>query len=447
MSISSSSRPPAPTLDPPAAEPNPADIRRSLLFIAYAAFITTLVQDKVLGNLPIRLWLKNHLHVGMSELAGFTFWAGLAWYLKPIFGLVVDAFPLLGTRRRSYMILSAILGAASWMVVSLGQGSYAAFLGGTILLGIFMVFGSTIMGALLVEAGQKYGATGRVSAVREVVQNGCYIITGPIGGFLAGKAFGLTAGIGAGLLLSLAAVAYVYLPEKPVAQRNEHVWSDAGNQLKLVFASRTLWAAAGLIVLFFFSPGFTTPLLYRQQNMLKFSDQFLGTLTLVDGIALVAGGALYGLICRRFELRTLLMVGIVCYGGSALLYLGYHPNHAGAIEIEILAQFLQGVGVLPLYDLATRATPRGGEGMGYALMMSARNIALFGADWVGSKLLEKHLAWDALVWLNAGTTLVCLLLVPFLPSVLMRKREGEDMSEPKVTGEQISAIEPGPHAP
>lgn len=86
--------------------------------------------------------------------------------------------------------------------------------------------------------------------------------------------------------------------------------------------------------------------------------------------------------------------------------------------------------------------------MGYALMMSARNIALFGADWVGSKLLEKvHLPWNDLVWLNAGTTLVCLLLVPFLPSVLMRKREGEDLGDARVTGEQVSAIEPGPHAP
>ncbi len=341
-----------------------------------------------------------------------------------------------------------MLGAVSWVVMSLGQSHYETFLGGSILLGIFMVFGSTIMGALLVEAGQKYGATGRVSAVREAVQNGCYIITGPIGGYLAGQAFGLTAGIGAGLLLSLAAAAYVYLPEKPVARRNEQVWSDAGKQLKLVFASRTLWAAAGLIVLFFFSPGFTTPLLYRQQNMLKFSDQFLGTLTLVDGVALVAGASLYGLICRRFSLRTMLMVGIVCYGGSALLYLGYHPDHNEAIGIEVLSQFLQGVGVLPLYDLATRATPRGGEGMGYALMMSARNIALFGADWVGSKLLQSyHLHWNTLVWLNAGTTFVCLLLVPFLPGILMRKREGEEMEDARVTGEQLSAVEPGPHAP
>jgi len=52
-----------------------------------------------------------------------------------------------------------------------------------------------------------------------------------------------------------------------------------------------------------------------------------------------------------------------------------------------------------------------------------------------------------LVWLNAGTTLVCLLLVPFLPSVLMHKREGEDLGDARVTGEQISATEPGPHAP
>ena len=77
-------------------------------------------------------------------------------------------------------------------------------------------------------------------------------------------------------------------------------------------------------------------------------------------------------------------------------------------------------------------------------MMSARNVALFGADVVGSWLLDHHLAWNTLVWLNAGTTLICLFLVPFLPRVLMRHRDGEDLGEPGVSGEQISAVEPGP---
>jgi hypothetical protein len=424
-------------------------LRRDLLFIGYAAFITTLAQDKVLGNLPIRLLLKNHLDATTTELAAFLFWAGLAWYLKPVFGLVIDAYPLWGTRRRWYMIGSATLAGLAWLLIDYtiqfsSPHHFGPMLAATILLGALMVVASTIMGALLVEVGQRYGATGRVSAVREVVQDSCFIITGPIGGYLATQAFGLTAGIGAGLLLSLAAVAYLFLREQPVATRDTRVFARAAGQLRLVLSSGTLWAAAGLLILYFFSPGFTTPLLYRQQDLLGFSDQFIGTLNLVDGVFLVLGGIVYGLICRRFHLRTLLLAGILFSGASTLLYLGYQPTQTGAIAIEAASQFLLSLGVLPLYDLATRATPRGGEAMGYALMMSARNVALFGADVVGSWLIDHHLPWNALVWLNAGTTFLCVFAIPFLPRIVLRQREGEVLATPAATGEQVSGVEPAP---
>ncbi len=422
------------------------DLRRDLIFIAYAVFITTLAQDKVLGNLPIKFWLKNDLGVSKTQLSSFWFWAGLAWYVKPVFGLIIDSFPLFGTRRRWWMIGSSVMAAGAWVLVSLGRHHYLTMLAGEIILGVLMVVASTIMGALLVEAGQRNGATGRVSSVREFVQGGCSLIAGPLGGWLATRAFGLTAGIGAGLLISLAAVAFYLLPEKPVAKRNEQIWVEAGQQLKLVFASRTLWSAAGLLVLFFFSPGIATPLFYRQTDMLHFSANFLGTgLTLASSIAAMAGAATYGLVCRRFNLRFMLYVGIGLNVVGGLFYFGYHPSHLEAIFIEIGAGFLGTLGVLPLYDLATRATPRGGEAMGYALMMAARNVALFGADVVGSYLQDHfHMPWNGLVLLNVGTTALCLIAVPFLPGLLMRHREGEDMGEANVTGEQISAIEPGP---
>jgi predicted MFS family arabinose efflux permease len=415
------------------SDARPAGLNRDLLFIAYAAFITTMAQDKVLGSLPIRLLLKNHFSATPTELSAFLFWAGLAWYLKPLFGLVVDAFPLFGTRRRWYMIGSACLAAASWLLLAFAARlcsphKFLPFLCAAILLGIMMVFASTIMGALLVEVGQRYKATGRVSSAREVVQNACYIITGPIGGFLAGHAFGLTAGIASGLLLSLAGAAYLFLPEQAVAKRNTRVWVDAGQQLKKVFASGTLWAAAGLILLFFFSPGFATPLLYRQQNLLKFDDQFLGTLMMVDGIFLVIGASAYGWVCKKIKLRTLLFWGIVLSGCSSLLYLSYAPSRTGAISIEALAQVMGGLGILPLYDLATRATPKGGEAMGYALMMSARNIAVFGADVFGSWLVDHNFAWNTLVLMNAGTTFVCLVIVLFLPRILTKDRDGQTQS-------------------
>lgn len=432
----------------PEGAPRPKGrIGRELAFIGYAALITTLAQDKVLGNLPIRLLLKEDLQATRTEVAGFVFWSGLAWYLKPVFGLVIDAFPILGTRRRWYMIGSAALAALAWLLVGYFASiakphAFGPFLLGAILLGAFMVVASTIMGALLVEVGQRHGATGRVSAVRDVVQNSCFILTGPIGGYLATQAFGLTAGIGAGLLLSLAAVAWIFLPEKPVARRDAQVWTRAGKQLKLVLFSGTLWAAAGLLILYFFAPGYDTPLLYRQKDLAHFKDEFIGMLVMVDGIGMVLGGIVYALVCRHVRLRVLMFIGLFAAAASTLLYLNYEPTATEAVIIEAASKFLYAIGVLPLFDLATRATPAGGEAMGYALMMSARNVALFGADYVGSWLIDNDVDWNLLVVLNAGTTLLCLLAVPFLPGVLMHRREGELLGDPHATGEQISAIEP-----
>ncbi len=465
----------------PEAAP-PSNLRRDLLFIAYAAFVTTLAQTQVLGYQPIRLLLKNDLGATRTELAAFLFWSGLAWYLKPVFGLITDAYPLFGTRRRWYMIGSAVLAGLTWLLVARGAGistphHFGLFLAATVLLGTLMVVASTIMGALLVEVGQRYRATGRVSAIREVIMDACLVMTGVAGGYLAQYLpFLATAAIGTVLLFSLAAVAYFFLPEQRTARINRQVWPQAVAQLRLVLGSGTLWAATGLLLLFFFAPGFQTPLLYRQQDTWHFDDVFVGWLNSIDGVFLVLGAALYGLVCKRFHLRPLLAVGIFLAGLSSLLYLNYGPDsgaaralggalqpafdwvaarfgwqatpNAWAVGIEAVAQLMAGFGVLPLYDLATRATPRGGEGMGYALMMSARNVALFGADVAGSKMLDDyHVSWNGLVWMNAGTTLVCLLAIPFLPRVLTRLRDGENLGERHATGEQVSGAEPAPAKP
>ena len=73
-------------------------------------------------------------------------------------------------------------------------------------------------------------------------------------------------------------------------------------------------------------------------------------------------------------------------------------------------------------DLAARSTPKGCEGLGYALILSVTNVASFGADVVGSHLADNHWPFAYLVNLNAGTTAIVLALLPFLPSALMRSR-------------------------
>src|SRR5580692_12119731 len=72
---------------------------------------TTLAQEQALGRLPLQNLLKNELHASRSASAAFFFVAGLAWYFKPLAGIVTDAFPVFGSRRKTYLMLSATLGA------------------------------------------------------------------------------------------------------------------------------------------------------------------------------------------------------------------------------------------------------------------------------------------------------------------------------------------------
>ena len=91
--------------------------------------------------------------------------------------------------------------------------------------------------------------------------------------------------------------------------------------------------------------------------------------------------------------------------------------------IESQNGFFFGLAEVALIDLAARATPKGCEGLGYSLILSIRNVSLFGADVVGSFLADHQWPFTHLVFLNAGTTAIVLILVPFLPSALMQSKD------------------------
>jgi hypothetical protein len=56
-------------------------------------------------------------------------------------------------------------------------------------------------------------------------------------------------------------------------------------------------------------------------------------------------------------------------------------------------------------------------------MLSIRKVALFGADIVGSNLADHKWPFASLVYLNAGTTAIVLVLLPFMPAALMHTKD------------------------
>ena len=464
------------------------------ILVAVGAFATTFAQQRVLANLPTTFLLKDHLHLQKEAVAVFFFWATFAWNLKPLAGILTDAFPLFGTRRRSYMALGAVGAGVLWLVMGLFPNDYRMLLLASVGMNIATVVASTVMGGLMVEAGQAYGAPGRISSLRQFVQSVAGIGAPLLGGYLAGKTFGwsVTTTIGAMTVFMLAGVTLMTLREKraPRGKAEDVVerphltvppgaWiglaaggavavalfimsEDTRNsgislfallgvfllivlltllptrntalvraqvQLSQILRSRTLWMAATMLFLIYTVPGLGTALTYRQSDDLKFPKEFIGFLGSLEGITGVVGALVYVVMCRKVNLRVLIVVSVGANALCTLLYLVYVQRSAPLIHSTV--GFIGVLSELALMDLAVRSTPKGCEALGFSLMMSVRNFGLGMSDVLGSKMIDNyHFTFNSLVWINAATTAAVLLFVFFLPGAIMNRKEGHPEKVP-----------------
>ncbi len=395
------------------------------MLVVVGIMSTTLGQDAVLGRLPLTNLLKNSLHESRTATSAFFFLAGLAWYFKPLAGIVTDAFPVFGSRRKVYLVASATLGVLVWLSVCFLPPKYASLLTAMVLLGVFMMLASTVVGAVLVETAQGNGASGRLTSLRFAVQYGCVIIGALGGGYLATQWFGWTAMACAGVLFLVVPTALMFLKEEPVTADAQEVLAGAGRQLKRIATAGPMWAAGGLIALFYIAPGFSTALFYRQQNELHMLPPAQGLLSTVAALSGIAGAVTYAFACRKLTLRTLMLIALSLATITTLGYV-FYDSVPKAYAIAAVNTYCEALATTALVDLSVRATPRGSEGLGYALMISINNLARLGTDFIGSAMLDKlHLPFSSLVLMNAATTAIAVPLVLLLPSVLVSRREEE----------------------
>jgi predicted MFS family arabinose efflux permease len=411
----------------PAAEADaesPARVRALIAVVSAGIFVTGLGWPGLIGRLPFTLMFKNQLGLSADKVANFWAIGIVAYYIKPLVGLVCDAYPLGGTRRRGYLLLGAALATASWLAFLVVPRAYVPLMLVMVVLNLGLVVISTAVGGLQVELSQQHGATGRLASLRGALEGLMVLGGAPLGGLLAARAFGWTSVTGALILASFIPVVALFHREPP-ASREPRIWVESRAQLRQIGRSRPLWGAAGLLLLFYLAPGFQTPLVYIQQDLLKLDPRVMGLLPACSGVGYFIGAALYSRLCLRYPLRTLLVVGIALNGLGALLYLRYDSALAAA-TIEATFGVLYSLGSLPLFDLAARATPKGSESFGFALMLSVSNIGQFAiSDPVGSLLYGRyHFPLSKLVWVNTTSTLAVLLFVPLIPRALLAAREG-----------------------
>lgn len=377
-----------------------------------------------LADLPLRYLLKDDLKRSAQEISTFFAIGVFTNYIKPVAGIFIDSVPLFGTRRRHYLLWSLTLCGLGWALLGLVPRTYNSLLITYTCMYFMVVVISTTLGGVMVEVGTRYRAAGRLTAQRVGMFRLAALVGGPLGGWLATYPFGLATGLTAGMHLILVPLFFVALREPSTARTNRDALLTMLAQFRGLVTNRPLLAAAGMICLIAIEPGFGTPLFFHQNDVLKFSKPFIGSLGLISAACGLIGAAVYYRACRNLNLRVLLAISILIHAAGTLFYLAYH-SRTEAILITALSGFTGTLAMLPVYDLAARGTPRGSEALGYSVMMSVWNLTNAWSDWSGSTLYSRfHWTFLELVWLNSGTTLIALLAVPFLPAVLVGQRDG-----------------------
>jgi hypothetical protein len=135
-------------------------IRRLMLFFAIVYVVEGLGQTGGLIAQPLSYFLKQVHGWTPVQVAAFLTLFNLPWVIKPLYGVISDFVPLLGYRRKSYLLGANAMAAGAFLwAAQATQPSQLAF---AILLTAYgMAISSTLCGALLVENGQRYGASGR----------------------------------------------------------------------------------------------------------------------------------------------------------------------------------------------------------------------------------------------------------------------------------------------
>lgn len=401
-------------------------VGRWAFVIGAGIFATTLPQSQSLP-LPLRNLLSNDLHATLPELSLFFGIAAIPWYFKIVVGIFSDNVPFFGTLRRNYVLLGAAAAGGLWLLAGYAPGSFVSLLATVTAMEAMLVVGSTVVGGILVEVGQRLNAAGPLVAARMFVEGACGVVAGPLAGALAGMPFGVAAAAGGLIAFSVAPIAFVWLREPPIARPAASAAADAWRELQLMFESRLLWIAVVFTLIASIPQTFSTALWDYQKEVLHFSDPTIGFLLGVSGAGTAFAGVIYGFVYRLLSLRLLLALGI---GASAIGSLGYlfYWSLPAAIAIDGADGFLTTLWVVAMMEMAAWVAPKAAAATGFALLMGASNAGGAIGDYLAAEFLEWGLlSFPGIAAFYAALAMLTVIVVPLLPKALFGPHEARTL--------------------
>jgi MFS family permease len=398
-----------------------------MLFFGLVYVVEGIGQTGGLIAQPLNYYLKQTFGWTPVQVSAYLTILNLPWIIKPIYGIVSDFLPLFGYRRKAYLVIANAAAAVAYgWVPQITQPSELIFV--LLLTAYAMAISSTLCGAILVENGQRLGASDAFVNQQWLWFNIAALASGFIGGQLVERLSPAAALHAAAAIIAFAPLAVVFtawfLISEPKNRINLPEMKKTFSSLLAAFGLRELWFVGVFLFLYYLSPGLGTPLYYHMTDELKFSQEYIGILGSISSAGWIAGALLYRRFLKGVTAKTLLNLSIL-FGTLTTAAFLLLWNELTAAVINFFSGFAGMIAFVATLTLAADYCPQRAEGFAFAALMSVANFSGALSDNIGSFLYEhlfnRHL--DPLILVSAAFTALAFAFVPMLR--LRDKRPGE----------------------
>jgi hypothetical protein len=384
-------------------------------------------------DIPISFLLKNKLKLSAHEVAGFRLVAAVPLYLSFAFGFIRDIWNPFAMGDRGFMLLFGTISALLYVFFAFTAVSYAVLIVAVVSLTASCLFVASAQNGLTAMIGRQHAMTGQISAAWNV-----FLSIPAVAALLAGGALsGLLEDRGADQAVrilflagaAIMAVVAVYSMWRP-KDVFDNVRLEYGEgqhpvaDLRRLVQHWPLYSALLIWLLWNFAPGSATPLQYHLQNTLHASDAQWGLWNAIFAASFIPTYVAYGVLCRKFALKSLLLWGTVIAIPQMVPLLLIH-SVTGALVAAVPIGLMGGIATGAYLDLIIRACPRGLEGTTLMLASSLYFLVSRFGDVLGTRLYDRFGDFDVCV--IAITTVYALMLPALLlvPRQLIASADGQ----------------------
>jgi len=365
-----------------------------------------------LVGLAIPLYYKS-LGFTVTEIATIGAIAGVAWYIKVVFGMITDNYSIFGYRRKPYVILSSLISLVGWLILLLvSNPNYLILILAGVLYTTGYCFRDVVIDAKIAEHSREDKDAKHYQVIALGYRALGAVITGVLGGILIDKfGFFIIFKIMCFVQLIILGVGCFMDDVKVAIKKKINILKGIVNPIKEFVKDQQLRVLSLFLFLGMFSPGLGVAFLfYMKQHHI--STTFLGILGSVGSASAVVGTIIYNKFFKNLPIKMVLYISIIVGAISTWLIWFYYIKWFAILDTIVMG-IVGMILYIPLMTLFMKLASRTKhQGTTYAIVASISNLTVAGAGILGGYLFDK-VGFLPLIAISSITTFLAYPVIKY----------------------------------